>query len=152
LYCIRKCGCKCSVMSACSRLQPPCNGSTGQVPLTELLKTIAIHRNTHVHLLAIPKLDFRRTRLSGMIKWKNGNGFNDSYCCFRSGRTTKMTFAFIGCYSQDMGHIKGALQENVYIYVEIHFVVSRDIFSGYQERERERERVSPSCVRFWHVC
>jgi len=33
-------------MSACSRLQPPCNGSTGQVPPTELLKTIAIHRNT----------------------------------------------------------------------------------------------------------
>jgi len=52
LYCTRKCGCKCSVMSACSRLQPPCNGSTGQVPRTELLKTIAIHRNTHVHLLA----------------------------------------------------------------------------------------------------
>jgi len=52
LYCTRKCGCKCSVMSACGRLQPPCNGSTGQVPLMELLKTIAIHRNTHVHLLA----------------------------------------------------------------------------------------------------
>jgi len=42
----------CSVMSACSRLQPPCNGSTGQVPRTELLKTIVIHRNTHVHLLS----------------------------------------------------------------------------------------------------
>ena len=52
LYCTRKCCCKCSVMSASSRLQAPCNGSTGQVPRTELLKTIAIHRNTHVHLLA----------------------------------------------------------------------------------------------------
>ena len=51
-----------------------------------------------------------------------------------------MTFAFIGCYSQDMGHIKGALQENVYIYVEIHFVVSRDIFLDIRsEREKERE-------------
>jgi len=52
LHCTRKCGCKCSGMSACSRLQPPCHGSTGRVPLTELLKTIATHRNTHVHLLA----------------------------------------------------------------------------------------------------
>jgi len=59
LYCTRKCGCKCSIMSACSWLQPPCNGSTCQVPRTELLKTIAIHRNTHVHLLAgrIPSQD-----------------------------------------------------------------------------------------------
>ena len=35
LYCTRKCGCKASCMSASCFLQPPRNGSTGQVPVLE---------------------------------------------------------------------------------------------------------------------
>jgi len=79
LYSTRKCGCKCSVMSACSRLQPPYNGSTGQVPRTELLKTIAIHRNTHVHLLAgrIPSQDIPWQRFN----WSGPpHGTPKNYC------------------------------------------------------------------------
>jgi len=35
LCCTRKCGCKSGVMSASCHLQPPCNGSTGQVSVLE---------------------------------------------------------------------------------------------------------------------
>ena len=67
------------------RLQPPCNGSTGQVPRTELLKTIAIHRNTHVHLLArlIPSQEMSWLSTS----WLGGGGVSSqevlvsSACC-----------------------------------------------------------------------
>ena len=35
LYCTRKCGCKGGCISASCFLQPPCNGSTGHVPVLE---------------------------------------------------------------------------------------------------------------------
>jgi hypothetical protein len=48
LYCTRECGCKAGWMSASCFLQPPCNGSTGQVPVLE-------HENLSRTVLGTPR-------------------------------------------------------------------------------------------------